>query len=408
VNPSASLFGRIGVGHVVGATAFLILPACVLSVPFAAPLLVAAAVFTLVLQRVRDGRWPRPPLLLSALLAILVVYGAFSSLWSVDAVLSLKLAAQLAGLFAAGLVLCDAGARLDDAARTFAERAFLLGFCLGVAFLIYEQWSGAAVDVFLRHLAPVEALFGAERPIGLWSHFNRVETLVGLLVWPAAAIAGRRNGWLALALVLAAAIPVMIGFSATAQVAYVAGAVVYGAARLRPRFAPAVVGALVVLDLVLAPVLMHSEFLGRIGALLPKYKLISLDQRLDIWNFAIEKIRERPILGWGLNSSRDLPGGHRLVARNAEVMPLHPHDMALQLRLELGLPGLLLGIAIVLALSAGAARARGVGARAATVAVIAAAATNSLTGYDLWHPWWLSFLWLAAAVGNATERGPSA
>jgi O-antigen ligase len=408
VKPSASPFGRIGVRHVIGGTAFLILPACVLSVPFAAPLLVAAAVFALALQRVRDGRWPRPPRFLGSLFAILVVYGALSSLWSVSAALSLTLAAQLAGLFAAGLVLCDAGARLDEEARAFVERAFLIGFCFGVVFLTYEELSGASIDLFLRHLPPVEALLGAERPIGLSSYFNRVETLVGLLVWPAAAIAGRRNGWLALALVLAAAVPVMIGFSVTAKVAYVAGVLVYGAARLRPRYAPAIVGVLVVLDLVLAPILMHSESLDRIRALLPNSKLMSLNQRLDIWNFAIEKIRERPILGWGLNSSRDLPGGHRLVAPNAEVMPLHPHDMALQLRLELGLPGLLLGIAIVLAVSAAAARAGSVGARAATVAVIAAAATNSLTGYDLWHPWWLSFLWLAAAVVNATERGPAA
>jgi len=405
VSAPLSFPGRLDVGAVAAAVAFLILPACVLSVPFATPLLSAAALCALVLQRAQDGRWPRPPRLLSALLAILVVYGAASSLWSVSAHLSLLLAGQLAGLFAAGLVLCDAAARLDDGARVRVERAFLAGFFFGLAFLAFEDLSNASIDNYLRHLHWVEAVIGVERPIALYAHFDRQATLVGLLVWPAAAIADRRSAWLALLVVLAAASVVALGHSATAQVAYVAGAVAYGAARLRPRLALAIVSACLAAYLVAAPIALHSHVLGRLNPYLPPVKASSFDHRLDIWDFAIQNIRAKPTFGWGLNSSRDLPGGHDLVAHNAELMPLHPHDMALQLRLELGLPGLILGLAIVLAIAAAAARAGGGGpGRAAAVALIAAAATNSLTGYDLWHPWWLSFLWLAAAIANATER----
>ncbi len=407
---SKTPFGHFGVGHIIGGTAFLILPACILSVPFAAPLLIVAALLALASQRIGAQVWPSPPRLLVVLLATLICYGVLSSLWSVSAKLSLELAAQLAGLFVAGLVLTDAACRLDDDARGFFERAFLAGFALGVAFLVSENLTGASILSYLGHLAPVQAILGVPRPIGLYSHFNRVDTLVGFLVWPAAMLVDRRGkGWLAFLVVLIAFVPVLIGHSGTAKVAYVVGAVVYFSARSWPRYAPLVIGALVVLDLMFAPVAMHSHVLGRLQSLLPKDAAYSLGHRLEIWDFSIDQIHARPIFGWGLNSSRDIPGGHATFRPNAELMPLHPHDMALQVRLELGLPGVLLAIAIVLVLTAAAARSRGGHLeRAAALALMASAATNSLTGYDLWHPWWLSFLWLSAAIVNGAARGPPA
>lgn len=54
--------------------------------------------------------------------------------------------------------------------------------------------------------------------------------------------------------------------------------------------------------------------------------------RIDIWSFAVSKAAQKPWLGWGFES-----------ARNFEpVIPNHPHNMAIQAWLELGVPGLLL------------------------------------------------------------------
>ena len=67
--------------------------------------------------------------------------------------------------------------------------------------------------------------------------------------------------------------------------------------------------------------------------------------RLYIWDFAAERIAERPILGWGLDGSRRLPGGDApVIIRRCDaalqpvgnvrvdgtVMPLHPHNAILQ------------------------------------------------------------------------------
>jgi len=69
--------------------------------------------------------------------------------------------------------------------------------------------------------------------------------------------------------------------------------------------------------------------------------------RLAIWAFATEKIFMKPWLGWGFDSSRDIPKEDHRLSPNMEIMPLHPHNMSLQMRLELGMPGVGLLAALI-------------------------------------------------------------
>ena len=43
----------------------------------------------------------------------------------------------------------------------------------------------------------------------------------------------------------------------------------------------------------------------------------SAGHRLEIWHFAGQRIAERPLLGWGLDASRAIPGGNALIRRNS-------------------------------------------------------------------------------------------
>ena len=74
--------------------------------------------------------------------------------------------------------------------------------------------------------------------------------------------------------------------------------------------------------------------------------------RLITWKFTSQKIMEKPLLGWGLRTSRILPGGgekydvvrvrengRRDVVSRDFFVPLHPHNQFLQIWLELGALG---------------------------------------------------------------------
>jgi O-antigen ligase len=121
-----------------------------------------------------------------------------------------------------------------------------------------------------------------------------------------------------------------------------------------------------------------------------------------------------------MDASREMPGGKTSVRDymqlpeslplDGTVMPLHPHDAVLQWLVELGIAGGLLGAAIVIyaAWLAGFAGAAPRMARAAGLAVIGGALPPLLLSFGVWQAWWLSALWLAAALVVAASAPPAA
>ena len=116
----------------------------------------------------------------------------------------------------------------------------------------------------------------------------------------------------------------------------------------------------------------------------------SVQHRLEIWSFAGARNAERPLLGWGLDASRAIPGGTAPTDLGVPYLPLHPHNVTLQIWLELGIPGAallaLFGVRLWLALGA-AAWPRPYAA--AVVGSLVAAFTVSLGSYGLWQEWWI-------------------
>lgn len=132
----------------------------------------------------------------------------------------------------------------------------------------------------------------------------------------------------------------------------------------------------------------------------------SVAHHYEIWRFAADRAAERPFLGWGLDSSRALPGGHRLLAENAELLPLHPHNAVLQIWLELGVPGLMLLCVVMwrtyMPPGWESFSRREVLIRTLTVsaAFVAASAT-----FGIWQSWWLSAIALALASTSLWHEG---
>jgi O-antigen ligase len=125
----------------------------------------------------------------------------------------------------------------------------------------------------------------------------------------------------------------------------------------------------------------------------------SLGHRLYIWDFAGKRIAERPFFGWGLDSSRSMPGGSDRIRWNQTRMPLHPHDAALQVWLELGVPGAVLFAALLGWLWLGLADCRWPRLYAAAAGGSLTAAIAALSAsWGIWQEWWLATLAIAAFV----------
>ncbi|MDG2520405.1 O-antigen ligase family protein [Caulobacter segnis] len=218
-------------------------------------------------------------------------------------------------------------------------------------------------------LAPVKAAQGAYpiavliAPVSLWIWRRGPRSAVGVLAAaPAAACLG-------------------LGADAPFAAALAAGAV-FVAMTLRPGLSLKLLAAFGSLYFLAAPWLVRLVPASGEGSALPA----SWAHRERIWRFVSDRILERPLLGHGLDASRGY----------GDQVPLHPHNSALQIWLELGLPGATLMVALCVWLVWRIGAVTDPLWRAAAGASLTAYAVIGALSFGVWQEWWLGLAAFAA------------
>jgi hypothetical protein len=377
-----------------------------------APLLAAAAVAALALGGYRE-LWRLDVIrTLVVTLALLGVLGTASALWSIVPFHSFLEGLRFFLICGAGLVMIATALGLDDRDRERVSGWFLTGILVAVLILI----AAAILRVFWD---PPPSEGGLARWLRHFTVFDRGATTLSLAIWPALlALQGRSKRWVSAALIVVILLVVLTLKSRTAMLCLVLALALWPLARAFPRACAGVVAVGLVLLVAAFPAMpLTTDAVVRIHQAAPRLDNSAI-HRFAIWHFAIDRITERPLLGWGLDASRALPGGNEKVddpglseiARAGAVwMPLHPHNAALQWRLELGLPGAALATLAVLVIlwrvSSPAAGPPGV--QAAALSLAAAALVIAMLSYGFWQAWWQCSLWLIAALAIAAAPRPS-
>lgn len=337
------------------------------------------------------------------LLAGLVALSAVSAAWSIDVSITHGKFERFLLAIAAGGILIGLAQNLDPNARNRIGPWILAGAIGGFAALAIERATGGL-------FSPITYISGESQHF--FNQFNRGLTFLAILSWPAIGFAAERRPIYGVALGLTQ-FAILFAFSTTAAIlGMTLGAAAYALVWLAPRTGSLLVAASIAASIVVCPVVVHSlppakEILE--AKVLPR----SSYHRLLIWKFSADRIFEKPVLGWGFNSSRVIPGGKTQLDTFEAALPLHPHNGALQLWLELGVVGALFGAAIVLR-AGNALRQETLGrvSRASAAAAIVSAYAIILVSYGIWQSWWMSNLFIAAALataacGRTPERTPA-
>lgn len=126
---------------------------------------------------------------------------------------------------------------------------------------------------------------------------------------------------------------------------------------------------------------------------------VSAQHRLHIWSFSADKAQEQALIGKGLGSSKyiekhksDWPG------ENIDPLPSHPHNVIMQVWLELGVIGLIFYATLVLAILLSIFKNKNLNftTQAFATSYIISFLTISATAYNGWQSWWIgSFLMLS-------------
>lgn len=334
------------------------------------------------------------------MLVLLATLGLASTAWAIAPKHSILKGLQLLPLFAAAYVLLGAARTLPDEARRRAGRGLVIGVVVAVLIILLEVLVGG----LLHHLLTGMPLRADES----LARYKRGMVVVALFATPAVYWAwhhGDRR--VASLIVVGVAVSAVLLQSGTVVAAIGIGIVWALLTAWAPRFGRRSLMVTLVLLFVGIPLIrfgpaeVPADILHKIrsGGM---YRLNSAVHRYVIWHFVAEKIAERPVLGWGLDSSRAIPGGQAGEQGYSERLPLHPHNAALQLWLELGLLGGLLGACIAVWPVTRIGHTIWPGpAEAAAVGLVAATAVVALLGFGIWQSWWVAAIGLVAMCAVA-------
>lgn len=354
-----------------------------------------------VIAHVRAGRGgPWPGGWLPWTVVALGGFGLVSAAWAVLPGHALQAGAGVVGLGLLGGAAARAIAA--DEHQALVGQGVLWGVLAGLAVALADAATGNALRGFVRlgHV-PRDLATGLKPAASVLALFLPLAVMVPGPLWARGVVAVAGVGGILL-------LP-----GDTARISAIAAVVALLAALWQPRFARAAMAMGLALVLLAGPVALGVVLARGFPADgLP----LSAAHRFLIWDFATARIAERPAFGWGLESSRQMPGGkgqatEAALARfgltgpaargyfahpSAEMMPLHPHNLALQVRLELGWPGALLATAVAVAAA--------LGAGAAGLGVLAAASVTALLSFGAWQMWWLGSMALAAVAAVQPRR----
>jgi O-antigen ligase len=340
--------------------------------------------------RVADQDRPAAIILFAAL-----IWAAVSTTWSPYHPAKpgnntvLKLAFELPLYWSA----ISAARRADPRLRTRALHILAFG-CVAFGLVLLEEAAtrGAVYKALHVYYEPI-------RPDLAESNVGHSTFVLGLL-WPLAALGAPRRlrPWLALAMVAGTLAAAKV-FEADAPVIGLVLAPLTALLVWRwPSAAPKALAGLVATLFLVMPGLVwgvrRSFDYTALEDRLPKTDSL----RMDYWSHAIDWLALHPVRGWGLEASRMFGPG----------IVLHPHNVPLQIWLELGAIGAVAAAAfwgLVFARLSRPAPSLAAAATAASAMVYVLFGVN----FGVWQEWWLGLGALVAmlAVMTADPPGPA-
>ncbi|MEK7246212.1 MAG: O-antigen ligase family protein [Pseudomonadota bacterium] len=378
----------------------------------------AVVVAALVAHAVRTRTPPPVPVRLTAALLAFVAFAALSATWSVAPGQSLSAVAPVAAMLLGGAVLMGLAANMDEPGRAAVRAAAIGGGAFGGALVLGEWMFDRSI------LGAYQTAVGQPMlvPTQLFITFKPMASVLALFAWPLLLAVRHRFSRAAALAAGAVLLALFVALKATTPLyAFVIGGAVFFLARRIGRIIVPLLGTALVVGVLAAPWiavwLPNPEWESRKVGFLSN----SAFHRLEIWRTVAAHIQGKTWAGHGFDTARRLyPQGTEVVktfrrddpektySNKFEPIPLHPHNMILQIWLETGLAGALLVLAALGAVLAALARATlDKTEKAAGYAFFITALAIGSVSFGAWQAWWLSTILLNAALMIAVfSRSP--
>lgn len=333
----------------------------------------------------------------TALWALIVSGLALSSAtWALVPAQSIKVGLSCAGLAIFGLVMLFQAKHQSDDESASTQTALIAGVSCAIILLAIGTSYGVMTD---------QPLWGKEgqHPLSTLSH---AQTIIAVFLTPCLAIlwdrGSKARAYGALLMAFAAVTFFHLEHSAS-NLAIMVAMAAFILVRTTGRTGMLVLFGAIALAMIAMPFVL--------SAFMPSQEALdaltqneggwsSENHRLHMWRFVTEAIANGSFaFGFGADASRGFPGANEKIMWGIELMPLHPHNGAIQVWLELGAIGVaIVAIAPLLILKATKDMPRH--ELAIHAALLSAYLVPWVLSYGIWQSWWMALAWLTAAIGR--------
>ena len=305
---------------------------------------------------------PTYPKSLGLSVLALTVWAVASLTWSISTDLSWTVAHSVPICMLGGFLIVMSLKTLSSTDQIVVCQSIVWGFFLGVSLALIDITTDFSISKILYILIHN----------GVWSiaNINNMDmrgfvintgvTLLAMLLWPTLMILhSQKRHKLAFIGFVTTVYIISKSSNFAAAVAVGIGSLSFLIASLAPRivYKSAAIG--LTLFILGAPFAMNALPDARtIGKVLPELSY-GVYPRLVIWQYASNLVMENPLFGHGIRTSRALSKtdtkipfvyreNKKIHRGDTEAIPLHPHNGLIQIWLELGAGGAIIGLMLIL------------------------------------------------------------
>ncbi len=349
----------------------------------------------------REASKPSAPVVT---LLVLAGYAALSALWARDPQAAIAAGVTFAGVILVGQLLHWGLKQLTPAVSILVAGWFTIGLIAGGLMLISQFLTDFAIFRWILGTVPNLQPIGNSMVVqqnGQWiltsiSIGNWSVAAVSMVMWPGilavVSVAGTRNrAYLAISLFALVTSIALISDHQTSQFGLLVSLGVFAAAWAAPAFVKHTVAAsCMFLIIAVVPLSYAADRVFKLHD--ASWAQPSLKERFRIWGSVAEHYTKAPIFGIGANNTTNVETSYPVPFEGTSpITTHHPHDMILQIWLELGAVG------GALLLVAGYQVFRVVNRVPPAVvpyvlATVVLIAIEAIATWNLWSTWFLSAL----------------
>lgn len=393
-------------------TACLVLPLVAVLVPYGLPVWAGLCAILSVIFLYKHSI--KPSFVCGGLcLALLAIFGwmGLTCFWAPDTMQALSLLGKMMAMAIAGVCLSTFFKTLSPERARTCLKALAWGIVIALLWAALDRYFQGYMRAFFKKGVPSVDLYERLLP------YNMGATSLVIFLWPALWGLGKGKKYLGLVLIAASAFVLKSLYSHSAFLGLFVGLIFFtGTFLLRKIFLYTVAVGLFIGILGAPQITLHVMDPVVLEEKLPQGAKPSYIHRVWIWQYVSHKILEKPYTGWGLDASRHenlkqgllwgskrfcIPYEGKLPYESClnEALPLHPHNIALQIWLELGAVGAALFAFFFSGMLVAIGRAPlSRSSQAIFGATFGSGLFISSTAYGMWQSWWVTSLIFGALL----------